>query len=62
MGHNVWLYHNEHGSKIFDSDEADEQLSNGWVDLPAKFESTENMTEEEAAIKRGRGRPRKVEE
>ncbi len=52
----VWLYHREHGARIFQSEEELEQAQeNGWVDTPARFDnpeaeggdSDEDLTDEE---------------
>lgn len=66
MGHQVWMYHQVHGAKIFNSDEL-EHIEDGWKDSPAEFINEPPMeaeTEENAdePFKRGRGRPRKIEE
>lgn len=43
-----WLYHKEHGAKLFKADENPE----GWVDSPAKFDlAVEAKQEEKEEIK-----------
>ena len=34
MGWQVWLYHPDHPARIFDSDEVEERLKEGWADAP----------------------------
>jgi len=37
MGTNTWMYHDEHGGKIVDSDDVPMLEKEGWRDSPAKL-------------------------
>lgn len=67
MGNPVWLYHNQHGASIFDSDEIPELEKQGWRDSPKKLEVIKEVTggqthpEEQAGEKHKRtGRVRRA--
>lgn len=41
----TYLYHKEHGARLFTSEEEVKAAGRGWADTPAKFEKAEPKAE-----------------
>jgi hypothetical protein len=54
-----FMYHAEHGARVFDAPEALQEAGSGWVDTPAKLPNEQKSAE--VVEKRKPGRPKKAE-
>lgn len=56
-----FMYHAEHGARLFSAQAEFDESGDGWVDSPAKIEAKKEQAELVETPKRGPGRPKKVE-